>query len=159
MRSSGLSRLLPATRHSRRSPSTEAQDASRSKTDNSDPLGLQVVHRPKGDHTADIIFVHGLGGGSHRTWSKNHDPELFWPEKFLPAEPYISEARISTFGYSSNFGSGSKKSRVSIPDFAKSLLAALKFSQDEYMGRDDELRMGDVSRNPSVPLYFYADLT
>lgn len=46
---------------------------------------------------------------------------------------------------------------MSILDFAKSLLAALKFSQDEYMGRDEELRMGDVSRIPSVALCFYAD--
>lgn len=120
-------------------------------------MGLRVIYRPEGDHTADIIFVHGLGGGSYRTWSKNHDPELFWPERFLPAEPGISEARISTFGYNSNFGAGSKKRKLSTTDFARSLLAALKFSQDEYMGRDEELRMGHVSRKSSVPLYFYAD--
>lgn len=111
-------------------------------------MGLQVIHRPEGDHIVDIVFVHGLGGGSHRTWSKNDNPDLFWPGKFLPSEPGINQARFSIFGYNSNFGAKRKKGGMSILDFAKSLLYALKFSQDEFMGRDEELRMGDVSRNP-----------
>ncbi|MBE3047106.1 hypothetical protein IMZ48_32205 [Candidatus Bathyarchaeota archaeon] len=120
-------------------------------TGDKDPQGLTVVHRPDGDRTADIVFVHGLGGGSQRTWSKDHNPDFFWPQRFLPAEPGISDTRISTFGYDSNFKAGSKNShRVSILDFAKSLLFHLKYTQDEFMGQQEDLGMGEV--NPNLDL-------
>lgn len=75
----------------------------------------------------------------------NRDPDLFWPEKFLPVEAGISEARISTFGYDSNFKSGTKKNQMSILDFSQSLLRALKFTQDGLSEQEGELEMGKVS--------------
>ena len=69
------------------------------------PLGLHVVYTPENGRKVDIVFLHGLGGASRRTWSKNENPELFWPLKFLPLEPDISLARILTFGYNANFPS------------------------------------------------------
>lgn len=114
-------------------------------------MGLRVVHRPEGDHIADIVFVHGLGGGSQRTWSKNRDPDFFWPGKFLPAEAGISETRISTFGYDSNFRPGAKNSQMSILDFSKSLLFALKFSHDGLAEQEEELGMGKVG-----PIHLYS---
>jgi WD40 repeat protein len=92
-------------------------------------LGLHVVHQP--DFAAlDIIFVHGLGGHSQRTWSKNHDPALFWPELWLPFEPDIGTARILTFGYNANFRGASAKSVSGITDFAKELLFEMRFAKD-----------------------------
>ncbi|OBT61062.1 hypothetical protein VE03_09488, partial [Pseudogymnoascus sp. 23342-1-I1] len=64
-----------------------------------DPLGLKVLYRPLGEHKVDIVFVHGLNGGSQKTWSKDHNLDNFWPLKWLPSEAGINEARISTFGY------------------------------------------------------------
>lgn len=64
-----------------------------------DPIGLEVVYRPPGEHKIDIIFVHGLGGGSQKTWSKDHNLDTFWPQKWLTYEAGANEARISTFGY------------------------------------------------------------
>ncbi|KMU75875.1 hypothetical protein CISG_10408 [Coccidioides immitis RMSCC 3703] len=69
-----------------------------------DPLGITVLYEPQAQHTADIIFVHGLGGSSLQTWSKDGDPNLRWPQQWLPLEPNICEARILTFGYNALFG-------------------------------------------------------
>ncbi|KAI0467756.1 hypothetical protein F4859DRAFT_492567 [Xylaria cf. heliscus] len=111
---------------------------------NSEPLGLKVVHRPSTTRCVDIIFVHGLGGASRRTWSKYGDPSLFWPGTFLPFEPDIKEARILTFGYNSNFRPGSGKSTMSILDFAKELLYDMKYAIDENsIPNSDNLQMGE----------------
>lgn len=108
-------------------------------------LGLKVVYRPPTERRVDIILVHGLGGGSRSTWSKNHDPNFFWPLHFLPNEPDISEARISTFGYNANFRPGSGKTKVSILDFAKDLLYDLKYAQDESTSDMEDLQLGEAS--------------
>ncbi|KAI8955156.1 hypothetical protein F4801DRAFT_529818 [Xylaria longipes] len=111
---------------------------------NLDPLGLKVVHRPSTSRRVDIVFVHGLGGASRRTWSKHGDPSLFWPGTFLPLEPDIKEARILTFGYNSNFRPGSGKSTMSILDFAKELLYDMKYAIDEMsIPNSDNLHMGE----------------
>ena len=110
-----------------------------------DPLGLKVVYRPQGDRRADIIFVHGLGGSSRMTWSKNHNLEFFWPLKFLPLEPDIDEARILTFGYNANFRRGSGKNRFSVLDFAKDLLYDLKYAKDESVPELEDLKIGEAS--------------
>ena len=83
------------------------------------PLGLNTIHKPLGDVVADIIFVHGLGGGSRKTWSKNEDSALFWPGEWLPTEPEFRNARIHTFGYDSNYD---KSSILNVSDFARSLI-------------------------------------
>ncbi|KAI1772813.1 hypothetical protein F4818DRAFT_423988 [Hypoxylon cercidicola] len=110
------------------------------------PLGLTVVYAPENGYKADIVFIHGLGGTSRWTWSKNKDPELFWPLKFLPLEPDVCLARISTFGYNANFRRAGSVS-TTVLDFAKELLFDLKYAKDE--GKED-LGMG------SVPLIFVA---
>lgn len=114
-----------------------------------DPLGLKVVHRPSGQRRVDIVFIHGLGGSSRMTWSKNRDPSLFWPLKFLSHEPDISEARILTFGYNANFKSGSGKAKLSILDFAKDLLYDLKYAQDDSTPELEDLCIGEASCSPS----------
>lgn len=65
------------------------------------------------------------------TWSRGKDLDYFWPEVFLPNEPGISDARISTFGYNSSVFKGGGRSKVSILDFAKGLLFDLKYAIDE----------------------------
>ncbi|KAK6449966.1 hypothetical protein FP744_10006216 [Trichoderma asperellum] len=90
-------------------------------------LGLRVLHQPE-FAALDIIFVHGLGGHSQKTWTKNHDPSLFWPEIWLPFEPDVGKARILTFGYDANWRGGAGISNIT--DFAKELLYEMRFSKD-----------------------------
>jgi hypothetical protein len=106
---------------------------------------LKVIYRPPCDRRVDIIFVHGLGGSSRKTWAKNRDLEFFWPLKFLPLEPDINEARILTFGYNANFRPGSGKNKMSVLDFAKDLLYDLKYAKDESDSELEDLRMGEAS--------------
>lgn len=114
--------------------------ASRSAHRTEDPLGLTVLHEPVLYRIADIIFVHGLGGSSRDTWSDGHDPQKFWPQKWLPAEPAIAQARILTFGYESRFPVGA----TGILDWATSLLFEMKYARDNNL---QSLGLGQVSND------------
>ncbi|UKZ69594.1 uncharacterized protein TrAtP1_010600 [Trichoderma atroviride] len=108
-----------------------------------DPLGLKVVYRPPKERKVDIIFVHGLGGSSRMTWTKDHNLDNFWPLTFLPHEPEIGDARIMTFGYNAKFKPGSSgSSTISVLDFAKELLYDLKYATDESSPELEDLRLG-----------------
>ncbi|KAM7208213.1 putative WD40 domain containing protein [Naviculisporaceae sp. PSN 640] len=87
-----------------------------------DPLGLILVHGT-GNSEADIIFVHGLGGSCRKTWSRNRDPDIFWPA-WIRHEEGLSKFRAFTFGYNANFRDSD--TRLSILDFSKSLLVHMK---------------------------------
>ncbi|KAL8940309.1 MAG: hypothetical protein Q9216_002864 [Gyalolechia sp. 2 TL-2023] len=102
------------------------------------PLGLNAIFTPKSSPKVDIVFIHGLGGASRKTWSKNGDPDLLWPQKFLPLERYICLSRIFTFGYNANFRSARKVS-TSILDFAKDLLFDLKCAKGH---EEEDLNIG-----------------
>ncbi|KAH6640550.1 NACHT and WD domain-containing protein, variant [Chaetomium tenue] len=65
------------------------------------PLGLYLVTDPP-NPTADIIFVHGLGGTAFRTWSWQRNPDNFWPQ-WLAHDDHTRSCRIFTFGYNPNF--------------------------------------------------------
>jgi len=92
-----------------------------------DPTGLTILYTPNADPTIDIVFVHGLGGSSRATWSWNQDLRKFWPKEWLPTEPGLSTARISSFGYDANFSQRGVSSKATITDFAKQLLYPLRF--------------------------------
>ena len=121
-------RLLPpsASKQHVRSPSRDRR---------LEPQGLHVVHDPKEQRIADIVFVHGLGGSSISTWSKDQDGFLFWPERFLANEPALSSARILTFGYTAFYWDSRASGSVSITDFARSLLASLKNEPEPGFGK------------------------
>lgn len=87
------------------------------------PLGLTTIYRPLENAIADLVFIHGLGGGSRKTWSKNGDLALFWPQEWLGHDSGFKDVRIHTFGYDSNW---EKESILGIHDFAKSLLEWIK---------------------------------
>ena len=100
------------------------------KRDNRDPekpegpkgaIGLTTLHNPD-KVVVDLIFVHGLMGGSQSTWTKNGDMSLFWPQKWLPKDEAFRDVRIHTFGYAADVNHGSA---VNIPDFAGSLLSSI----------------------------------
>ena len=86
------------------------------------PFGLSSLSSPE-NAIADLVFVHGLGGGSRSTWTKGGDPALYWPKEWLPMEVAFYDVRIHSFGYNSNWD---KESVLNIHDFAKALLGEIK---------------------------------
>jgi hypothetical protein len=87
-----------------------------------DPLGLNTLYDPPDLAIADLIFVHGLRGGSRSTWTKSADPSLYWPKEWLPKDAGFQDVRIHSFGYDSHW---EKESSLNIYDFAQSLLGCI----------------------------------
>jgi hypothetical protein len=68
------------------------------------PYGLRLLHASP-EPLIELVFVHGLRGGSIKTWRKGEDYRLFWPKFFLPLDPEFRNASIYSFGYDSDWGS------------------------------------------------------
>ncbi|OBT40573.1 hypothetical protein VE00_08569 [Pseudogymnoascus sp. WSF 3629] len=92
------------------------------------PLGLNLIHDVP-EPLIDFIFVHGLGGGSRKTWSMSPDPMHYWPEEWLPQDPNFRHVRIHSFGYKADWDER-KESTLTVHDFARSLLGEVKCSPD-----------------------------
>ncbi|KAM0127142.1 hypothetical protein ACHAP3_008912 [Botrytis cinerea] len=92
-------------------------------TDLKGPLGLNLLHAPS-EPLIDFIFVHGLGGGSRKTWSKSEDAYHYWPKEWLPQDPDFKNVRIFSFGYRADWV-GRSKDVLDIGDFAQSLLGEI----------------------------------
>lgn len=92
-------------------------------TDPKGPLGLNTLYEPHEPAVADLVFVHGLGGGSRSTWTKSADPSLYWIQEWLPNDPGFRDVRIHSFGYNSDWD---KVSILNLHDFAKSLLGSIQ---------------------------------
>ncbi|RYC65187.1 hypothetical protein CHU98_g1064 [Xylaria longipes] len=106
------------------------------------PLGLNILFEPS-EPRVDIVFVHGLQGGSRKTWSLHPaDPSTYWPSEWLPLEPGFRYARIHSFGYDSDWRRSSA-STLTVHDFALALLADLKHSEA-------------FNRNGNTPIVFVA---
>jgi pimeloyl-ACP methyl ester carboxylesterase len=88
-------------------------------------LGLNLLYCPT-NPVADFVFVHGLGGGSRRTWSKSSNLEHFWP-RWLPQAPDFKDVRIHSFGYNSDWAS-MRQDMSNISDFALLLLNTLQYT-------------------------------
>ncbi|KAK9775030.1 putative GPI inositol-deacylase [Seiridium cardinale] len=113
--------LFPAPQHQRK----------RSEDRREDPLGLLVLHTPEPaeKRTVDILFVHGLGGTSLRTWCHGRDLDNLWPRLWLPDEDGFSSARILTYGYNAHFSSKKEQASLAIGDFANDLLFRMKYGE------------------------------
>lgn len=107
----------------------EGQDGSRG------PLGLRLLHSSP-EPLIDVIFVHGLRGGSVKTWRKGSDPRSFWPKLWLPLEAGLGNANVHSFGYESDWAS-TKSSILSIHDFGQSLLEEMRNSP--YLREDSHV--------------------
>ncbi|KAL8736886.1 MAG: hypothetical protein Q9181_002226 [Wetmoreana brouardii] len=89
-------------------------------------LGLNLLYEPS-EAIADFIFVHGLRGGSRKTWSHSDDPSLFWPKEWLSTEPRFRHIRIHSYGYNADWGE-KKGSVLNIHDFGSALLGDINTS-------------------------------
>lgn len=100
-----------------------AQSAGGSLEDVRGRYGLVLLASPS-EPAVDFVFVHGLKGGSRKTWSESEDPMHFWPKEWLPRDPDFKHVRIHSFGYKADWKE-KQDSILNIHDFGKSLLAAL----------------------------------
>jgi pimeloyl-ACP methyl ester carboxylesterase len=89
-------------------------------------IGLLTLYDPlpPTNAIADIVFIHGLGGGSRKTWSYSPSISHYWPQEWLPIDPDFEEVRVHTFGYNANWDER-RQSILSIHDFAQSLVNGL----------------------------------
>ncbi|RYP71363.1 hypothetical protein DL771_004851 [Monosporascus sp. 5C6A] len=90
------------------------------------PVGLRLLHFSP-EPLIDLIFVHGLRGGSIKTWRKGKDPRYFWPQLWLPTDRDFHNVNIHSFGYDSDWAS-TTPSILNVHDFGQSLLEEMRNS-------------------------------
>lgn len=115
----GTTKSLITRTLTRRDTTTDLFDQ---ETSTKGSIGLTTLYNPPDGIVVDLIFVHGVNGGSQSTWTKNGDPSLFWPQEWLPKDQAFQDVRIHTFGYASAIA---QESVLNIPDFARSLLYSI----------------------------------
>lgn len=89
------------------------------------PYGLSQVYVPQGEPTVDLVFVHGLNGHPHDSWTSK-TTKCFWPVDLLPEVLASQRPRILTYGYNADvtaFTDGA--SRDSIVSHAETLASNL----------------------------------
>lgn len=86
-------------------------------------LGLNLLFSPV-EPLLDFIFVHGLGGGSRKTWSISSSVSHYWPQEWLPKDPDFKNVRIHSFGYDSDWAK-SKENCLNIHHIGKSLFGEI----------------------------------
>lgn len=116
-----------------RTDSTAVAERSELSEDSKGPLGLNLLYVPS-EATVEFIFVHGLGGGSRKTWAKTSNPYHYWPKEWLSRDPDFYHVRVYSFGYVADWGE-KKDSVLDIHDFAYSLLGEIKNAPQ--IGRDN----------------------
>lgn len=84
------------------------------------PLSSQLL--------VDLVFIHGGGGGSRKTWSLSPDNAHYWPQAWLPDDgDFSGSVRIHTFGYKADWDwPAPRNSPLNIQDFGQSLLGELR---------------------------------
>ncbi|KAG8532551.1 uncharacterized protein KY384_002428 [Bacidia gigantensis] len=87
------------------------------------PLGLNLLHSPS-KPLVDFVFVHGLGGGSRKTWSKTKLITDYWPQEWLPKDPAFKDVRVHSFGYDSDWTKRTG-SFMDVHHFSKALLGEM----------------------------------
>jgi hypothetical protein len=87
-----------------------------------DDEGLHEIANVSNEHAvADVVFVHGLDGGSHSTW-QNKKTGFFWPS-FLGND--FPQCRVWTLGYASTITEWFGSHGMAIEDRAENLLNKL----------------------------------
>lgn len=89
-------------------------------------LGLNLLYSPS-EPLIDFTFVHGLGGGSRKTWSKTSSISHYWPQEWLPKDTGFKNVRVSSFGYRSDY-IRDKANILNIHHFGRHLLSDMIIS-------------------------------
>ncbi|KAF5560596.1 nacht wd [Fusarium phyllophilum] len=104
----GLRSLFPLSKPQSKTSTTSDEQSKAEKG----PLGLNLLYCPT-EPEIDLIFVHGLGGNSRKTWSKSFaDQSHFWPEDWLSQDPAFRNVRIHSYGGKSFLGAISIAPRI-----------------------------------------------
>lgn len=126
--------FTPSVFRRRSSASSRRESSPGSSTDLSDqsedgkgPLGLNLLCSVA-EPLVDFIFVHGLGGGSRKTWAKSTSTGDYWPRDWLPRDVDFKNVRVYSFGYKADWWE--KDSILDIQDFARSLLSEMQDNPD-----------------------------
>lgn len=91
------------------------------------PLGLIPLFSPPNPRI-DLVFVHGLGGGSRKTWSKTPVRSHYWPKEWLSKDAAFQDVRIHSYGYDSDYMKG-REDCLNIHHIGKGFLVALSTSE------------------------------
>jgi hypothetical protein len=100
-------------------------------------LGLNLLYEPS-ECLIDFVFVHGLRGGSRKTWSASASQAHFWPKEWLPVDPDFQHVRIHSFGYNSDW-LDRRENPLNVHDFGQSLIEEIQNSLN--MRRDKSTRI------------------
>lgn len=90
------------------------------------PLGLNLLHCPI-QTDIELIFVHGLGGGSKKTWSKTSSTHHYWPQQWIPEDPAFQAVRVHSYGYDTDWRKG-KDNCLNIHHIGKQFLGEMSTS-------------------------------
>lgn len=137
---------LPGEIEKSRALPEELDDSS----DLADTRGLGIWYNPP-KPLLNLVFIHGLGGSSLKTWSFERQTRNFWP-LWLHRDPDLATARILTFGYNADFRGPS--TILDITDFAKDLLfRMLTFEEEAEDG--SKIRLDEVRHMVSNGVYLH----
>ncbi|KAL6720965.1 hypothetical protein ACLMJK_000065 [Lecanora helva] len=124
-------RPLNPTKHGLNSVTAPAQDKAPAPvvaTSGGPPIsryGLSQIYAPEGGAQVDVVFVHGLNGDPHNTWTSDKS-KVFWPQQLLPPILEEERARILVYGYDADVTSFTDgASRDKIHNHAEHLTAEL----------------------------------
>ncbi|GAB1314257.1 hypothetical protein MFIFM68171_04467 [Madurella fahalii] len=138
---------LPIKRLTSHSADSDGEPLSRTSTAVDDgvdnpkgPLGLNLLSHPS-EPVVDLIFVHGLGGGSRKTWSKTDSVSHYWPAEWLPNDPAFERVRIHSYGYNSDWVKGNDNC-LNLHHIGKSLLGELATSPHVAEGETSLVLIG-----------------
>jgi pimeloyl-ACP methyl ester carboxylesterase len=106
--------------------------------------GLTILYEPRDIPSADLVFIHNLGGGSIRSWSDESRIDSLWPLQWLSGDDAVRTARICTYGYNSHLSATDPGVLLDITSYAKDLLSKLRFG----LGRDN--RSLDIGCAPLI---------
>lgn len=101
------------------------------------PLGLVTIHCPS-EPLLEFVFIHGLGGGSRKTWSFSSKLHHFWPKEWLSKDPAFQNVRVHSFGYKSTWHD-TRGSILNVHDIAESLLGAMHNSPSIRSSPDSKI--------------------
>jgi predicted alpha/beta hydrolase family esterase len=80
-----------------------------------------IANCQSADRTCDVIYVHGLGGGSYSTWSLGADSQAFWPS-WIGAD--FPNAGVWTLGYHADVSAWTNES-MPLADRGTAILESL----------------------------------